>query len=53
MRIDRIESRAWLRQEIEKLEVHALLVYRARPSSRSRNFRTRIIKRGREAGERV
>ena len=27
------------------------LVYRARPSSRSRNFRMRIIKRGWEAGE--
>ena len=29
------------------------LVNGARPSSRSRNFRARIIKRGREAGERV
>ena len=27
MRIARIESRAWLRQEIEKLEVHAYCVY--------------------------
>ena len=32
---------------------YSTLVYRARPSSHSRNFRTRIIKRGREAGERV
>ena len=30
-------------------QMQVSLVYRARPSSRSRNFRTRIIKRGREA----
>ena len=46
-------SKFLMRNQFNEVSTDLHIVYRARHSSCSRNFRTRIIKRGREAGERV